>query len=68
MTVLRILHDATASDQMTWLAQVSYRTQNFLDKNRDFVVAEHQALMEASSQTFVHLLFPADPAVADTVR
>ena len=45
--------------------QVSYKTQNFLDKNRDFVVAEHQALMQASSQPFTHLLFPADP---DAVR
>jgi myosin-5 len=44
---------------------VSYKTQNFLDKNRDFVVAEHQALMQASSQPFTHLLFPADP---DAVR
>ena len=45
--------------------QVSYKTQNFLDKNRDFVVAEHQALMQASSETFTHLLFPSDP---DAVR
>ncbi len=45
--------------------QVSYKTQNFLDKNRDFVVAEHQALMQASSEPFTHLLFPSDP---DAVR
>ena len=42
--------------------QVSYKTQNFLDKNKDFVVAEHQALMEASAHDFSQLLFPADPA------
>ena len=45
--------------------QVSYKTQNFLDKNRDFVVAEHEALMQASSEPFTHLLFPSDP---DAVR
>ena len=40
---------------------VTYRTEHFLDKNRDFVVAEHQALMQASSSDFVRQLFPLDP-------
>lgn len=39
---------------------VTYKTDNFLDKNRDFVVAEHQALLSASSQAFVHVLFPSE--------
>ena len=49
---------------------VTYRTQNFLDKNRDFVVAEHQALMQASTSGLVRTLFPPDPdePVASPVR
>ena len=43
---------------------MSYKTQNFLDKNKDFVVAEHQALMEASRHHFAQQLFPADPSAA----
>lgn len=39
---------------------VTYRTDNFLAKNRDFVVAEHQALLGASDQDFVRQLFPPD--------
>lgn len=43
--------------------EVTYRTDNFLSKNRDFVVAEHQALLGASTQAFVCALFPpADAA------
>lgn len=40
---------------------MTYKTNNFLDKNRDFVVAEHQQLLGASRHQFVRLLFPADP-------
>lgn len=40
---------------------VTYKTDNFLTKNRDFVVAEHQALLGASQHPFVCALFPADP-------
>ncbi|GAB4821968.1 hypothetical protein N2152v2_009014 [Parachlorella kessleri] len=43
---------------------VTYKTNNFLDKNRDFVVAEHQALLGASVHDFVRLLFPAEPQAA----
>ncbi|KAL4445379.1 hypothetical protein ABPG77_011204 [Micractinium sp. CCAP 211/92] len=39
---------------------VTYKTDNFLSKNRDFVVAEHQALLGASSEPFVRGLFPPD--------
>mmetsp|Transcript_16539 Transcript_16539/g.49488 ORF Transcript_16539/g.49488 Transcript_16539/m.49488 type:complete len:1726 (-) Transcript_16539:622-5799(-) len=54
-----------------YAGEVSYQTDNFLTKNRDFVVAEHQLLLEASSQSYVAQLFPpevdtngADPAGA----
>ena len=49
---------------------VTYQTQNFLDKNRDFVVAEHQSLMQAAKSSFVRALFPPDPdePVASPVR
>ena len=40
---------------------VTYKTDNFLAKNRDFVVAEHQALLQASGEGFVQALFPAEP-------
>ena len=36
---------------------VTYRTQNFLEKNRDFIVAEHEALMASSKEDLVSLLF-----------
>ncbi|DBA65606.1 TPA: hypothetical protein ACH3X2_002670 [Trebouxia sp. C0005] len=45
---------------------VGYKTDNFLVKNKDFVVAEHQQLMQSSDQPFVRMLFPVEPeAVAD---
>ena len=43
-----------------YAGEVTYRTQAFLAKNRDFVVAEHQALMQASGDDFVCALFPPD--------
>ena len=38
-----------------------YRTAAFLAKNRDFVVGEHQALLQASEDPFIAALFPAEP-------
>ena len=38
--------------------QVTYQTDLFLDKNKDYVVAEHQALLSASKCFFVSRLFP----------
>ena len=40
---------------------VGYKTDNFLIKNKDFAVAEHQQLMQNSDQPFVCMLFPAEP-------
>lgn len=45
---------------------VTYHTDHFLDKNRDFVVAEHQGLMQGSSSGFVRALFPPDEDSAAT--
>lgn len=41
--------------------QVVYQADQFLDKNKDYVVAEHQALLYASSCSFVANLFPPLP-------
>lgn len=38
--------------------QVTYLADQFLDKNKDYVVAEHQALLNASKCPFVANLFP----------
>lgn len=41
--------------------QVTYQADLFLDKNKDYVVAEHQVLLTASKCTFVAGLFPPLP-------
>lgn len=41
--------------------QVTYQTELFLDKNKDYVVAEHQELLSASKCSFVSGLFPPLP-------
>lgn len=41
-----------------WMKQVTYQADLFLDKNKDYVVAEHQDLLIASRCTFVAGLFP----------
>lgn len=41
--------------------QVTYQTEFFIDKNKDYVVAEHQALLSASRCSFVSGLFPLLP-------
>ncbi|XP_017700885.2 myosin-6-like isoform X2 [Phoenix dactylifera] len=41
-----------------YAGDVTYQTQLFLDKNKDYVVAEHQALLSASKCPFVSGLFP----------
>ncbi|KAL4297253.1 hypothetical protein GQ457_12G001630 [Hibiscus cannabinus] len=44
-----------------YAGEVTYSTDLFLDKNRDYVVSEHQALMYASECSFVSSLFPPPP-------
>ncbi|XP_074572170.1 myosin-6-like [Curcuma longa] len=41
-----------------YAGEVTYQTELFLDKNKDYVVAEHQALLSASKCSFVSSLFP----------
>ncbi|KAI3459593.1 hypothetical protein Pfo_016256 [Paulownia fortunei] len=44
-----------------YAGDVTYQTELFLDKNKDYVVAEHQALLSASNCCFVSGLFPPLP-------
>ena len=39
-------------------AKVTYQANQFLDKNKDYVIAEHQDLLTASKCSFVRGLFP----------
>jgi hypothetical protein len=39
--------------------QVQYQSDQFLDKNKDYVVVEHQNLLSSSSCSFVAGLFPS---------
>ncbi|KAK1428998.1 hypothetical protein QVD17_11197 [Tagetes erecta] len=41
-----------------YAGDVTYQSEYFLDKNKDYVVAEHQALLNASKCSFVSNLFP----------
>lgn len=41
-----------------WIVQVTYQTNSFLEKNRDYVVFEHCNLLSSSKCTFVASLFP----------
>ncbi|XP_031110719.1 myosin-6-like [Ipomoea triloba] len=41
-----------------YAGDVTYQTDLFLDKNKDYVIGEHQALMSASKCPFVSNLFP----------
>ncbi|KAI4349312.1 hypothetical protein L6164_009917 [Bauhinia variegata] len=44
-----------------YAGDVTYQTELFLDKNKDYVVAEHQELLGASKCPFVSGLFPPPP-------
>ncbi|KAL2599188.1 hypothetical protein AAZX31_10G039700 [Glycine max] len=44
-----------------YAGDVTYQTELFLDKNKDYVVAEHQALLYVSKCPFVSGLFPPSP-------
>lgn len=41
--------------------QVQYQSDQFLDKNKDYVVPEHQDLLGSSKCSFVAGLFPPIP-------
>ncbi|KAJ6700754.1 MYOSIN [Salix koriyanagi] len=44
-----------------YAGEVNYQANQFLDKNKDYVVAEHQDLLTASNCSFVAGLFPPLP-------
>ncbi|CAA3001360.1 Myosin-9 [Olea europaea subsp. europaea] len=44
-----------------YAGEVQYQSDHFLDKNKDYVVAEHQDLLSASKCSFVAGLFPQIP-------
>ncbi|KAJ4717840.1 Myosin [Melia azedarach] len=44
-----------------YAGEVTYQANHFLDKNKDYVVAEHQALLTAAKCPFVVGLFPPLP-------
>ncbi|KAG9136116.1 hypothetical protein Leryth_003734 [Lithospermum erythrorhizon] len=44
-----------------YAGDVTYQTEQFLEKNKDYVVGEHQALLGASRCSFVAGLFPPLP-------
>ncbi|CAI0433986.1 unnamed protein product, partial [Linum tenue] len=44
-----------------YAGEVQYQSDQFLDKNKDYVVAEHQELLGASKCQFVAGLFPPPP-------
>ncbi|PSS10051.1 Myosin-12 like, partial [Actinidia chinensis var. chinensis] len=44
-----------------YAGDVVYQADQFLDKNKDYVVAEHQALLDASKCNFIANLFPPLP-------
>ncbi|KMT03781.1 hypothetical protein BVRB_8g189280 isoform A [Beta vulgaris subsp. vulgaris] len=44
-----------------YAGEVTYQTEFFLDKNKDYVVPEHQELLSASKCAFVASLFPSLP-------
>jgi myosin-5 len=54
----------TAFTIQHYAGPVTYQTNNFLEKNKDFVVAEHQSLLQSSKHEFVQALFPSDPVRA----
>ncbi|KAK1388698.1 hypothetical protein POM88_016876 [Heracleum sosnowskyi] len=45
-----------------YAGEVQYQSEQFLDKNKDSVVPEHQDLFSASMCSFVAGLFPPQPA------
>eukprot|EP00899_Mesostigma_viride_P015795 jgi/Mesvir1/24216/Mv10927-RA.2 len=51
-----------------YAGEVNYSTDLFLDKNKDYVVAEHMQLLGAAGCQFVRGLFPPDPASDGEVK
>ncbi|OWM84367.1 hypothetical protein CDL15_Pgr021936 [Punica granatum] len=49
-----------------YAGEVQYQSEQFLDKNKDYIVAEHQDLLTSSKCPFVASLFP--PLVEETTK
>ncbi|GLC37189.1 hypothetical protein PLESTB_000989500 [Pleodorina starrii] len=60
----RLNRPATAFGIDHYAGSVTYSTQNFLDKNRDYVVAEHQSLLGRSHQPLLQELFAPETPTA----
>ena len=59
----RFLRPKLAKDEFTiqhYAGAVQYDTLNFLEKNKDFIVLEHQELLGHSTEAFVRGLYPAE--------
>ncbi|KAG2600241.1 hypothetical protein PVAP13_5KG475400 [Panicum virgatum] len=56
----------TAFTIQHYAGDVTYQSDQFLDKNKDYVVAEHQELLNASKCPFVSGLFP--PATEENTK
>ncbi|XP_022682842.1 myosin-17 isoform X2 [Setaria italica] len=56
----------TAFTIQHYAGDVTYQSDQFLDKNKDYVVAEHQELLNASKCSFVSVLFP--PATEENTK
>ncbi|KAJ4842072.1 hypothetical protein Tsubulata_039966 [Turnera subulata] len=48
-------------DVLDLIEKVTYQTDTFLDKNRDYVVVEHCNLLSSSKNPFISALFPSPP-------
>jgi myosin-5 len=42
-----------------YAGDVEYDTYHFIDKNKDFVVMDHQKMLESSAAPFIQAMFPA---------
>ncbi|XP_065861006.1 myosin-11-like isoform X2 [Euphorbia lathyris] len=51
-----------------YAGEVQYQSDQFLDKNKDYVVPEHQDLLSASKCSFVAGLFPSPPDSAKSSK
>jgi myosin-5 len=56
----------TAFTIQHYAGDVTYQSDQFLDKNKDYVVSEHQELLNASKCSFVSGLFP--PATEENTK